>query len=61
MGNIAMHNGLNQNSGFSIGGSGHTIRENIALGNIRAGFNIGGSGHTVSDNVASGNCLGLRV
>jgi parallel beta-helix repeat protein len=61
VGNIAMHNGLFLNHGISIGGSGHTIRENIALGNIVAGFAIGGSGHTVSDNVASGNRIGFEA
>jgi uncharacterized protein DUF1565 len=44
VGNIAMHNGLNLNDGFSLGGSGHTIRQNIALGNRCAGFHIDGKG-----------------
>jgi parallel beta-helix repeat protein len=62
VGNIAMHNGLDLNNGFTIQGSGHTIRENIALGNtLRAGFYILGSGHTVSDNVASGNRFGFEL
>jgi parallel beta-helix repeat protein len=61
VGNLAIHNGLDQNDGFLISGSGHTIRENIALDNIRAGLSVNGSGHTVSDNVASGNRLGFEV
>ena len=61
VGNLAMHNGLNLNHGFVMVGSGHTIRENIALGNRVAGFSIGGSGHTVSDNVASANGLGFQL
>jgi parallel beta-helix repeat protein len=61
VGNVASYNGLNLNDGFLIIGSGHTISENIARGNIRAGFNISGSGHTVSDNAASGNFLGFEL
>ena len=61
VGNIAIHNGLNLNDGFLFIGNGHTISENIALGNIRAGFNIGGSGHTISDNAASGNFFGFDL
>jgi len=61
VGNLALHNGRNLNNGFSFGGSRHTIRDNIALGNTRAGFGISGSGHTVSDNVASDNSFGFEI
>ena len=61
VGNVAIRTGTNGNDAFVVQGSGHTIRENVALGNARAGFGVHGSGHLVSDNVASDNLLGFEL
>ena len=60
-GNHAVGNGTNGNDAFEIGGTGHTVTQNVAIGNARGGFGIGGTGHTVTHNVASGNLLGFFI
>lgn len=54
-GNLAIGNGTNGNDAFKIAGTGHTITENVAIGNARSGFGINGQGITITNNVASSN------
>jgi nitrous oxidase accessory protein NosD len=61
VGNVAIGSGTNGNYAFSIDDSGHTISDNVTLGNARAGFGVHGTRHTVSDNVASDNLLGFDI
>lgn len=56
-GNLASNNA----QGFTVFGTGHTIKHNLAVTNDGAGFDVNGTGHTVERNISSGNGDGFVV